>query len=79
MSVERESIRVRLCFECGNEIKESMGFVVAGDMEKAMKEQLPMAEVRERCFRCVELKSKQSPEPNNQPKANEWVLYNFYI
>lgn len=40
--------------DCGVEIKECMGFVLAGDFVKAANGEIPWTRVRERCGLCVE-------------------------
>lgn len=45
---------IRRCCDCGAEIRECMGFVVAGDWNLALLGKIPWSAIRERCAKCVE-------------------------
>jgi hypothetical protein len=46
----------RKCCDCGKEIKNCNGFVMAGDFVKATEGKISFKKVRERCVLCVEKK-----------------------
>lgn len=48
------------CCECGEPLAECMGFTLAGDFVQACEGRLPLSEVRQRCYKCVERITLQS-------------------
>ena len=43
----------RKCIQCGEQIRECMGFVSFKDFLRAMAEEIPFSEVGETCGKCL--------------------------